>query len=296
MITQDNKTANNSAELLADKLITTETPCYDDNVVITGRIALGIEYTGTAYKGWQRQSNVDSVQAHIEAALGKMLLNKTPVICAGRTDAGVHATAQTVHFDTELKRPIKAYTRGLNTLLPKDIAVTWAVAVNNKFHARFSAYARRYRYVIYNHRLRSGVFGNGVTHIYKLLDENLMHEAAQCLVGEQDFTSFRASLCQSKTPHRKMYSISVHRIQNYVVVDVRANAFLHHMVRNIVGSLVKVGAGEAPVEWMAQVLKAKDRTQAAATALPNGLYLVDVDYPEEYAIPKTDLGPLFLPN
>lgn len=208
----------------------------------------------------------------------------------------MHATAQTVHFDTQLKRPVKAFTRGINTLLPKDIAVTWAVPVDNKFHARFSAFARRYRYVIYNNSLRSGVFGNGVTHVYKPLDEKRMHEAAQCLLGEQDFTSFRASLCQSKTAHRKMHSIDVYRLQNYVVVDVKANAFLHHMVRNIVGSLVKVGAGEAPVEWMAQLLSAKDRTKAAATALPNGLYLVDVDYPDEYAIPKTDLGPLFLPD
>ncbi len=269
---------------------------FDDNEIISGRIALGIEYTGTAYKGWQRQPAVDSVQVRLEKALSKILLEDVSVVCAGRTDAGVHATAQTVHLETQQKRPIKAFTRGTNTSLPKDIAVTWAKQVPETFHARFSAYARRYRYVIYNHRLRSGVFNNGVSHVYQPLDENLMHEAAQFLIGEQDFSSFRAALCQSKTASRHMHSIKVTRIQNFVIVDVRANAFLHHMVRNIVGSLVKVGCGERPVAWMQEVLHAKDRTKAAATALPNGLYLVDVDYPDEFAIPKTPLGPLFLPD
>ncbi|MGB3726577.1 MAG: tRNA pseudouridine(38-40) synthase TruA [Glaciecola sp.] len=260
------------------------------------RIALGIEYTGSNYRGWQRQAHADSIQKQVEDALAKILIEKVTITCAGRTDAGVHATAQVVHFDTQVERPLKAYTRGMNTILPPDIAVTWAKPVSFDFHARYTAFARRYRYIIYNNPLRSGVFGNGVTHVFEPLNEALMHESAQCLVGENDYTSFRASHCQSKTPYRHIEAISVYRMQRYVIVDVKANAFLHHMVRNIVGSLIKVGTGEQNVDWLAHLLALKDRTQAAATAKPHGLYLVKVDYPEEFAIPKTDLGPLFIPN
>jgi tRNA pseudouridine38-40 synthase len=267
----------------------------DDTILIpAGRVALGIEYMGAAYSGWQRQIDVDSVQARIEKSLKNIVRHSLDVTCAGRTDAGVHATAQVVHFDSPVARPLKAYTRGMNTTLPKDIAITWARAVPNEFHARFSARSRRYRYVIYNNSLRSGVFNSGVTHVYQPLDVDIMHEAAQALVGQHDFTSFRASHCQSKTAQRNIHYIKLYRQQRYVIVDVKANAFLHHMVRNIVGSLIDVGIGEKPVTYMSDLLKMKDRTKASTTAKPNGLYLVDVGYDSQFGLEKTDVGPLFL--
>ncbi|WP_395344231.1 tRNA pseudouridine(38-40) synthase TruA [Ningiella sp. W23] len=258
------------------------------------RMVLGIEYQGGAYRGWQRQSHVSSIQPLIEQALENILRHPVNVTCAGRTDAGVSATGQIVHFDTEVSRPLKAYTRGMNTLLPKDIAVTWAQEMSSDFHARFSAVARRYRYVIFNSALRPGILQSGLTHCYQPLDERRMHEAAQCLIGEHDFTSFRASLCQSNTPFRNIYNVSVNRMGSYIILDIKANAFLHHMVRNIVGSLLVIGQKEAPVGWMQSLLAAKDRTLAAATAKPNGLYLVKVYYPEQFNVPSTPLGPLFL--
>lgn len=260
------------------------------------RIALGIEYDGAACYGWQRQQAVPSVQAYLEDALSKVANHSIHVQCAGRTDAGVHATGQVVHFDCDEYRPERAWTMGVNANLPDAIAVKWCKTVDKGFHARFSATHRRYRYVIFNHTLRPAILHGGVTHVYQTLDTELMHEAAQALLGEQDFTSFRASLCQSKTPFRNVTHIEVYRLGAYVIVDIRANAFLHHMVRNIVGSLIKVGCKEQPVSWMGELLAAKDRTKAAATAKPNGLYLVDVTYPEPLGIPKGPLGPLFLPQ
>lgn len=265
-----------------------------DYLLVNGRVALGVEYNGANYSGWQRQSSADSVQAQVEKALEKVLQQKVTVSCAGRTDAGVHATGQVIHVDLPVERPIKALTRGLNTLMPKDIAIVWAKPVSEDFHARFSAFARRYRYIIHNHSLRSGVFFNGLTHAYQPLDAGLMHKAAQCLVGEHDFTSFRAAHCQSNTAVRNISSISVNRTNDYIMIDVQANAFLHHMVRNIVGSLMLIGAQEKPINWMPELLALKDRTKAAPTAKPNGLYLVKVSYPEEFALPATNLGPLFL--
>jgi tRNA pseudouridine38-40 synthase len=258
------------------------------------RIALGIEYQGGAYRGWQRQSDVPSIQKNVEAALENMLRHKVEITCAGRTDAGVSATGQVIHFDTEVERPLKAYERGMNTLMPHDIAVTWAKPVPDTFHARFSAYSRRYRYIIYNAPLRPGILNSGLTHCYQPLDEGLMHDAAQCLVGEHDFTSFRASLCQSKSPVRRVKDISVVRYGRHIIVDIQANAFLHHMVRNIVGSLMLVGQALEPSAWITQLLNMKDRTKAAATAKPNGLYLVKVLYPDEFDIPELPIGPLFL--
>ncbi len=259
-------------------------------------MALGIEYDGQHYRGWQRQQSVDSVQARIEDALQSVCQSPVEVICAGRTDAGVHATGQIVNFKLKTTRPIKAFTRGMNTLLPNDIAVRWAKTVSDDFHARYSAKSRRYRYVIFNNELRGAILNAGVTHVYQPLDAGRMHQAAQCLVGEHDFTSFRASLCQSKTPFREIHEISVTRINDYIVVEVKANAFLHHMVRNIVGSLIVIGHGEQAPEWMFDLLVAKDRKKAAATAKPNGLYLVDVEYPSEFELPVCDHGPLFLSN
>lgn len=260
------------------------------------KIALGIEYDGHAYFGWQRQQNVPSVQAHLETALSKIAQETVTVFCAGRTDAGVHATGQVVHFETAAKRDLVAWIMGVNAQLPPDIAVKWAQPVSVEFHARFSATARRYRYIIYNKRHRSAILHAGVTHYYHALDADKMHAAAQCLLGEHDFSSFRAAQCQSHSPCRNVSHIHVQRLGDYVIVDIKANAFVHHMVRNIVGSLMEVGCGAQSETWMAALLALKDRTQAAATAKPNGLYLVDVDYPSEFNLPTTSLGPLFLPD
>lgn len=260
------------------------------------RIALGVEYDGAAHFGWQRQQQVPSVQGYLEKALSAVANTTIDVQCAGRTDAGVHATGQVVHFDFDGERPDRAWTMGVNTNLPDSIAVRWVKTVSDDFHARFSASHRRYRYIIYNAPLRPAILLGGVTHEYQPLDAALMHEAAQAVIGEQDFTSFRASHCQSKTPFRNVTDVSVYRQGAYVIVDIRANAFVHHMVRNIVGSLIKVGCGEQPVSWIAELLAVKDRTQAAATAKPNGLYLVDVTYPDTFDLPRKPLGPLFLPE
>lgn len=258
------------------------------------RIALGVEYQGGAYKGWQRQAEVPSVQKHVEDALANILQHEVKITCAGRTDAGVSATGQVVHFDTAAVRPLKAYERGVNTLMPPDIAITWAKPTSDDFHARFSAVARRYRYLIYNAPLRPGILQSGLTHCYQPLDAELMHLAAQCVVGEHDFTSFRASLCQAKSPVRTVKNISVVRQGRYVIVDIQANAFLHHMVRNIVGSLMIIGQRLEPIEWMAHILQQRDRKQAGAMAKPNGLYLVKVIYPDVFELPEIPIGPMFL--
>lgn len=260
------------------------------------RIALGIEYDGSRYYGWQRQNDFDSVQERLEKALTVVANHPVEVQCAGRTDAGVHGTGQVVHFDTDAKRKLVAWQMGVNANLPNDIAVRWAVEVDEEFHARFSATARRYRYVIYNHALRPAILGKGVSHYHGDLDAEKMHQAAQFLLGENDFTSFRAAHCQSLSPCRNMMHINVTRHNHYVVVDIKANAFVHHMVRNIVGSLLVVGRGEQPITWMKWLLEQKDRKLAGATAKAEGLYLVSVDYPEQCGIPQAPMGPLFLPE
>lgn len=259
------------------------------------KIALGIEYDGSRYYGWQRQQEVRSVQEKLEKALSQVANEPVTVFCAGRTDAGVHATGQVVHFETSARRKDAAWTLGVNANLPGDIAVRWVKTVSEDFHARFSATARRYRYIIYNRRLRPAILQQGVTHWHLPLDAEKMQRAAQCLLGENDFTSFRAVQCQSRTPWRNVSHIYVTRYGDYVVVDIKANAFVHHMVRNIVGSLLEVGSGNQPEDWIAWLLAAKDRTLAAATAKAEGLYLVAVDYPSEFALPAPSLGPLFLP-
>ncbi|CFQ39037.1 tRNA pseudouridine(38-40) synthase TruA [Yersinia bercovieri] len=258
------------------------------------KIALGIEYNGSRYFGWQRQQEVTSVQACLEAALSKVANAPIGVFCAGRTDAGVHATGQVVHFVTTAVRKDAAWTMGANSHLPGDIAVRWVKTVDEDFHARFSATARRYRYIIFNHRYRPAVLAQGVTHCHQPLDAERMGQAAQCLLGENDFTSFRAVQCQSRTPWRNVKHIKVTRHGAYIVVDIKANAFVHHMVRNIVGSLIEIGCGNQDVTWMAELLALKDRTRAAATAKAEGLYLVSVDYPERFGLPAAPMGPLFL--
>lgn len=260
------------------------------------RKVLGIEYFGEQYFGWQRQQEVPSVQEALEKALECVACEPVNAVCAGRTDAGVHATQQVVHFDTNAIRPDLAWTRGVNTHLPDDIAVKWVTEANQDFSARFSANARRYRYVIYNAPFKPAILKGGVTHIYYPLNEQKMHRAAQLLLGEHDFTSFRATQCQSHSPNRNLQHIAVHRMGHYVIVDIKANAFVHHMVRNIVGSLLVVGRNEASENWLGELLALKDRTQAAATAKPNGLYLVKVYYPELWVLPELPLGPLFIPD
>ncbi|OOF69628.1 tRNA pseudouridine(38-40) synthase TruA [Rodentibacter caecimuris] len=258
------------------------------------KIALGVEYSGQNYFGWQRQEKVISVQEVLEKALSFVADEKIEVFCAGRTDSGVHGTGQVVHFETNAIRPEKAWEFGTNANLPDDIAITWAKIVDNEFHARFSAIARRYRYIIYCHKLRPAILNSGVTHYHLALDENKMHQAGQYLLGEHDFSSFRAAQCQSNTPWRCIHHLTVCRKNHYVVIDIQANAFVHHMVRNIVGSLIKVGAGHKPIEWIQWLLEQRDRQLAAPTASPNGLYLVDVVYPEKFSLPRHTLGPLFL--
>jgi tRNA pseudouridine38-40 synthase len=261
-----------------------------------GRIALGIEYDGASVFGWQRQREVPSVQEYLEKALSKVANQPIQVQCAGRTDAGVHATGQVVHFDCDVPRAERAWTLGVNANLPDSIAVTWAQDVDDNFHARFSATHRRYRYIIHNSKMRPAILNHGVTHVHKPLDAAKMHEAAQALLGEHDFTSFRASLCQSKTPFRNVTNVSVYRQGRYVVIDIKANAFLHHMVRNITGCLMDIGLHKHQPIWLKELLDLKERAKASATAKAAGLYLVDVDYPEQFNIPKTPLGPLFLPD
>ncbi|CUS49404.1 MAG: tRNA pseudouridine38-40 synthase TruA [Idiomarinaceae bacterium HL-53] len=260
------------------------------------RIALGIEYCGEQYFGWQRQQEVPSVQEKLEDALACVANHPVQVICAGRTDAGVHATQQVVHFDTQVKRPDRAWTLGVNANLPDDIAVKWVAHVEDDFSARFSATARRYRYLIYNAPCKPAVLHAGVTHVYHPLNAARMHEAAQQLVGEHDFSSFRAAQCQSNSPNRNVHFVQVTRHGDYVLVDIQANAFVHHMVRNIVGSLLVIGMDEAPIGWLGELLAAKDRTLAAATAKPHGLYLVHVTYPPAIQLPSCSMGPLFLPD
>ena len=260
------------------------------------KVALVVEYDGAAYKGWQAQKfDVATVQECLEVALSKIANHPVTVICAGRTDAGVHASAQVVHFETDSHRPLRAWTLGVNTHLPPDISVKAAAYVADGFHARFSAVSRRYRYVIYQSEYRPAVMGKGVTWTYKELDIKAMQAACQYFKGTHDFTSFRAVGCQAKSPVRTILNFSVDHFGQYIVLDVRANAFLHHMIRNFAGVLMTIGAGEQPVEWAKQVLEAKDRAQGGITAPPFGLYFVDAEYPEEFGVPRPPLGPHFLP-
>lgn len=258
------------------------------------RYALGIEYDGKNYCGWQKQNHSPSVQEKLEIALSKIADEPIEVICAGRTDTGVSATNQIIHFDTTKERKDVAWTLGVNTNLPKDIAVRWVKKVDESFHARFSATARRYRYVIINTKLRPAILNSGITFCQHALNVDDMHTAAQVLVGENDFTSFRTVHCQANSPVRTLYHCNVTRQGNFIILDVKGNAFLHHMIRNIAGSLIRVGRGIETIDWIAEVLAAKNRCVAGMTASANGLYFVDVDYPEEFSIPKHSLGPLFL--
>ena len=258
------------------------------------RIALIVEYDGNQYHGWQAQTGLRTVQSVIEQALGRVADEEISVTCAGRTDTGVHATSQVIHFDCDKERSIRAWIHGANSHLPKDVCVKWGRAMPDSFHARYSALSRRYQYVIYNGSVRPALLRGHVTWQYRQLDHRLMNEAGQHLLGEQDFTSFRSVECQSKTPMRNIHHITVTRKGDFVLIDIHANAFLHHMVRNIAGVLMAVGAQRKPVAWVSEVLHAKDRKLGAETAPPYGLYLVEVTYPAEYEMIQATQGPMFL--
>jgi len=258
------------------------------------RIAAAVEYDGSSFCGWQRQSHSPSVQAEVEAALTSVADESITVVCAGRTDTGVHGTNQIIHFDTRAERNARNWLLGANANLPFGIRVHWVEEKPAQFHARFSATARTYRYLITNQPQRSALFHHWLTWEKKQLDETRMNQAAQQLLGEHDFSSFRAAGCQSRTPNRNVHRVKVWRQGGLVVFEITANAFLHHMVRNIVGSLLCIGQGEQPVEWLKGVFESRDRTIAASTAPSNGLYLVKVSYPEQFHLPEFNLGPQFV--
>lgn len=257
------------------------------------RIALGVEYDGTQFCGWQVQEGVRTVQACIEQALTKVANHPVRVICAGRTDTGVHALGQVIHFDSEASRSERGWVFGANSHLPKDCSVSWARVVSDDFHARYAALSRYYRYVIFNRAVRSGVFANQVSWCYRPLDATRMSEAAGYLTGEHDFSSYRAVACQAKHAVRTVRRLDVARHGERIVIDVVANAFLHHMVRNIAGVLMTIGSGEREPVWARQVLEARDRTLGGVTAPPQGLTLMAVEYPDQFALPKPSAEPIF---
>jgi tRNA pseudouridine38-40 synthase len=256
--------------------------------------AVGIEYDGTHYHGWQTQEGLPTLQAELELALSKVADSPIELACAGRTDKGVHAIGQVANFKTEVQRPLKSWLMGANTNLPKDIAIRWVREVDESFHARYTAMARRYHYIILNRPVRSALYPHRMSWHYFQLDANKMHEAGQHLIGEHDFQSFRAAECQARSSIRELKSLNVHRQGDLVILDVTANAFLHHMVRNIAGVLMVIGEGKEDPRWVHDVLHSKDRRAADITASPHGLYLVHVDYPALHDFPAFAGLPLML--
>ncbi|MDO6569980.1 tRNA pseudouridine(38-40) synthase TruA [Gilvimarinus sp. 2_MG-2023] len=258
------------------------------------RIAMAVEYKGSSFHGFQVQpGGLSTVQGALHKALSIIANEPIALVCAGRTDAGVHASNQIVHFDTLAQRPEKAWTRGLKAYLPDDISIHWATEVTPQFHARFSAQARTYRYLIADGCAKPALLHDQLTWSRDRLDIDRMREAAQDLVGEHDFTSYRAVQCQAHSPVRCIEHLTLVRKGELIVLEVRANAFLHHMVRNIVGVLMAIGTGSKPVEWAREVLEAKDRRLGGVTAPPHGLYLVQVEYDQGFALPQRLPGPLY---
>jgi tRNA pseudouridine38-40 synthase len=256
------------------------------------RIALGVEYDGSRFCGWQTQPQGCSVQDALERALGEVASAPVATICAGRTDAGVHALGQVVHFDTGSERPDSAWVRGVNALLPAACSVNWSRPVAGDFSARYSATARSYRYLLLNHPVRPAADQARVGWFHVPLDLEKMQLAARLLIGEHDFSAFRSAECQAKSPVRTLARLDVSRRGDYVVFDLTANAFLHHMVRNIVGCLVYVGKGKYPPEWLGEVLAGRDRGRAAPTFEAAGLYLARVRYDARWGLPETQRSTL----
>ena len=270
-----------------------ETELFPFNEKGMQRIALGIEYHGANYNGWQRQKNAISVQSELEKALSVVANHSVKVQCAGRTDSGVHASAQVVHFDSLAKRNEHNWLLGVNTNLPDDIAVYWVKIVDERFHARFSAITRRYRYIILDQNSRSALLVKKVTWSRTVLDEVKMHAAAQHLVGTHNFTSYRALHCQAKSPVRTIHSLDVSREGDFIYLDVFGNAFLHHMIRNIAGVLMVIGAGEKNIDWSRELLEQRDRSKGGVMAKPWGLYLVHVEYPKELGVEQAIRQPSY---
>ncbi len=255
------------------------------------RLALGIEYDGSNFSGWQIQrQGMRTVQGCLEKAIAQVANHPVTTVCAGRTDAGVHATGQVVHFETHAQRSPHAWIMGTNSNLPADIGAQWAQPVPGHFHARFSALARRYRYVILNRPYRSALQRQRASWCYRRLDAARMAAAGRYLLGEHDFTSFRAAGCQAKNPVRHMIAMEIQRHGDYITLEVEANAFLHHMVRNIAGVLMAIGSGDRPIQWAQEVLEVRDRALGGVTAPPQGLYLSAVRYGDEFGLPEVQ-GP-----
>lgn len=250
------------------------------------RIALGLEYDGRAFYGWQVQPQLATVQAALETALSRMAGHAVRVHAAGRTDAGVHGAMQVVHFDSAASRPLTAWVRGVNSFLPSGMAVLWASEVPDDFHSRFSATARHYRYLLLNHPVRPALLAGRVGWIHQRLDLAAMREAADLLLGEHDFSSFRAAECQAKTPVKILQRLDIRADGDLIRCDFSANAFLHHMVRNIMGALLHVAKGNEGAGWIRELLAARNRSVAPPTFMPDGLYLAGVSYPEHYGLPS----------
>jgi len=256
----------------------------NENISEFNRIALGLEYDGTNYNGWQIQDHAPSIQGSLNSSISKVADETVSCVGAGRTDAGVHASGQVIHFDTRAEREPRSWLLGINSDLETDINVLWARAVGSDFHARYSAIGRTYRYVILNRPVRSALARARAWWVYQEIDVTAMAVAARNLLGKHDFSSFRASGCQSKTPVREIRRFDVSRVGDWIVVECEANAFLHHMVRNIVGTLVAIGRGDAQPEWICTLLQVRDRRAAGITAPPMGLTLTQVEYPQEFGI------------
>ena len=251
------------------------------------RYAIGLEYDGSDFLGWQIQRQQPTVQGCLEKAVAVVADHEARVTCCGRTDTGVHALGQVAHFDSKVARSERSWMLGLNSNLPSGVSVLWIREVDDSFHARFSTFSRRYRYVILNRWIRPALEAKRVSWCRTPLDADKMNEAAQALLGEHDFTSFRATACQAQHAVREIQQVSVQRTANVVSLDITANGFLYHMVRNIAGSLIRVGLGEEKVSWMKEVLDTLDRSQAAQTAPPEGLYFVGARYPDHYDLPDS---------
>lgn len=257
------------------------------------RIACAVEYDGSGFSGWQRQDHARSVQGDVEAALSRVANHAVQIFCAGRTDAGVHATWQVIHFETRAERSDRSWVLGANANLSKDAGLLWAQPVDSDFHARFSAQSRRYRYAILNRSQPSPLLRQRAVWCHAALDEGRMQAAANELVGEHDFSSYRALACQAKSPVRTVHRLTVQRSGDFLYLDIEANAFLHHMVRNIAGVLMSIGRGDREPDWAREVLEHRDRTRGGVTAPACGLYMVGVNYPQKYGIGPTGGLPVF---